>query len=174
MSDIGYLFAKMKYILNGRNIEVINKYFRKKGIDIGENSHIFSNISNGESYLIHIGNNVTISNNVSLITHDSSISKAIPEFTDFFGEITIDDNCFIGMNAIVLPGVHICENVIVAAGAVIVKSIDEPGTIWGGIPARMIGTVQKFGERYREYAVDMRKVTKKREKYIKKCKKIIK
>lgn len=132
MSDVGYLLAKIKYVLKGRNPEVINDYFRKKGVTIGVDSHIFSDISKSEAYLIHIGNNVTISNNVSLITHDSSISKAIPEFTDIFGEIQIDDNCFVGMNAIVLPGVHICENVIVAAGAIITKSIEEPGTIWGG------------------------------------------
>ncbi len=172
MSDIGYIFAKIKCVLKGRNPEVINDYFRKKGVTIGNNSHIFSNISKGEPYLIRIGNDVTISNNVSLITHDSSISKAMPEFTDIFGEVEIDDKCFIGMNSIILPGVHICENVIVAAGAVITKSINEPGTIWGGVPAKKIGTVQQFGEFNRRYAVDLRKVTSGKEEFIKNCKKI--
>lgn len=174
MSEAGYLMAKIKYVLKGRNPEIINNYFRKQGVRIGNRTHIFSNISNGEPYLISIGDDVTISNNVTLITHDSSISKALPEFTDIFGEIQINNNCFIGMNSIILPGVHICDNTIIAAGAVITKSIKEPGNVWGGIPARKIGTVQSYSEHYRDYAVDMRKVTTDRRAYIKKCRKILK
>ena len=98
----------------------------------------------------------------------------MPEFTDVFGEIQIDNNCFIGMNTVILPGVHICDNTIIAAGAVITKSIKEPGNVWGGVPARKIDTVQSFAEHYREFAVDMRKVTTNRKEFIEECRKIVK
>ena len=174
MSQVGYLIAKIKYVFGGKNPEIINDYFRKQGVRIGNRTHIFSNISNGEPYLISIGDDVTISNNVSFITHDSSISKALPEFTDVFGEIQIDNNCFIGMNTVILPGVHICDNTIIAAGAVITKSIKEPGNVWGGVPARKIDTVQSFAEHYREFAVEMRKVTTNRKEFIEECRKVVK
>ena len=67
---------------------------------------------------------------------------------------------------------HICDNTIIAAGAVITKSIKEPGNIWGGVPARKLGTIQSFGEHYRDYAVDMRSVNTNRKEYIERCRKI--
>ena len=49
----------------------------------------------------------------------------------------IEDNVWLGANVIVLRGVKIGENSVVAAGAVVVKDIpaDE---IWGGVPAKKI------------------------------------
>lgn len=44
----------------------------------------------------------------------------------------------------------------------------------GGVPARKINTLQSFAEHYREYAVDMRKVTTNRKEFIEECRKIVK
>lgn len=136
MSNIGYIFAKIKYILKRRNCEVLNDYFRKCGLRIGSNTHIFSDLSGAEGYLISIGDNTTISNNVSLITHDSSVSHYIENVTDVFGEIKIGNNCFIGMNTTILPGCSIADNCVIGAGSVLTKSINEVGTVWCGNPAR--------------------------------------
>lgn len=46
--------------------------------------------------------------------------------------------------------------------------------MWGGVPARKIDTVQSFAEHYREFAVDMRKVTTNRKEFIEECRKIVK
>jgi serine acetyltransferase len=43
----------------------------------------------------------------------------------------------IGTNAAVLPGINICDNVIIGAGAVVNKDITDPGT-YVGVPARKI------------------------------------
>lgn len=54
--------------------------------------------------------------------------------------IHIGENVWIGRNAMVLKGVKIGDNSIVAAGAVVTQSIPQ-NEIWGGIPAKKIGTV---------------------------------
>lgn len=52
-------------------------------------------------------------------------------------EINISDNCFIGTEAIILKGVTIGCNSIVAAGSVVTMDIPS-NEIWGGVPAKFI------------------------------------
>lgn len=155
MSKMKYTIAKIKYILQRRNNEVINDYFRKCGLCIGENTHIFSDLSGGEGFLISIGNNTTISNNVACITHDASVSHYLDNVTDIFGEIKIGNNCFIGMNVTILPGVSIADNCVIGAGSVVTKSIIENGSVWAGNPARKICDVSSLAEKYEKYAVNL-------------------
>lgn len=166
MSQVGYLIAKIKYVFGGRNPEIINDYFRKQGVRIGNRTHIFSNISNGEPYLISIGDDVTISNNVSLITHDASVKHYIENKTDVVGKIVIGNNCFIGMSSVILPGVHIADNCIIGAGSVVTKSVKEKGTVWGGNPAKQISTVETLRKKYEAYAVNLTEIKTSQREYI--------
>lgn len=50
----------------------------------------------------------------------------------------VGDNCFFGIGAKVVGGVHIADDVAIGAGAVVTKDITEPGTTWAGAPARKI------------------------------------
>lgn len=152
---INRILSFLIYNLKGiRSQKKIQKKLKDRGMQIGENCHIYSDIRGPESYLISLGNNVTISSGVSLITHDNSISKPLPEFTDIFGKIEIGDNCFIGVNSIILPGVTICNNTIVAAGSVVSRSIESEGEIWGGIPAKRIGNFEEFSKKWKNYALN--------------------
>jgi acetyltransferase-like isoleucine patch superfamily enzyme len=56
--------------------------------------------------------------------------------------VIISDNVWIGMNAIILKGVTIGENSVVAAGSVVTKSV-PPNTVVAGNPAE---AVKKFGD----------------------------
>lgn len=50
----------------------------------------------------------------------------------------IGDNVYIGSGAKVLGNIKIASSTIIGAGAVVVKSIEEEGTTWAGVPAKMI------------------------------------
>lgn len=139
-----------------RGGEHLVKYLRSKGMKVGNNCRIFCDISTSESYLVEIGDNTTISGNVTLITHDSSIQKVVPSATDIFGRIRIGSNCFIGCGATIMYGVTIPDHTIIAAGSVVTKSIAAGGKILGGNPARIIGDIELFAEKYRENAVNIK------------------
>ena len=53
-------------------------------------------------------------------------------------DTTIGNNCFIGAGAKILGGITIADDVVIGANPVVVEDITEPGTTWGGIPARKI------------------------------------
>lgn len=93
-----------------------------------------------EPYLINIGNNVTVSTNVTFVTHDNSIKLLYPEKSDVFGKIVIGNNCFVGENVTILYGVTLADNIIVAAGSVVTKSFSNSNIIIGGNPAHIINT----------------------------------
>ena len=76
--------------------------------------------------------------------------------TDICGPITIGNNCFIGRNSMILLGVHLADNIIVAAGSVVTKSFAESRIIIAGNPAKKIGTWDSFAERYKDKAVRLK------------------
>ena len=51
-----------------------------------------------------------------------------------------------GINSIILPGINIQDNVIIAAGSVVTKSIPS-GKIVGGNPARIIGNFKDYKDK---------------------------
>lgn len=127
--------------------------YRLSGCKIGDKCRIFSDLRVAEPFLISIGDNVTISTDVKLITHDNSIIKATHgNYTDLFGRIIIGKNVFIGSGVILLPGVTISDNTIIAAGSVVTKSVLKEGAIVAGNPARIIGESELFGKKNSEKA----------------------
>ncbi len=164
-----------KKIYNSLYLKIfgMNKYLKKKGVKIGDNPHIYSDISTTESYLITIGNNVTISNGVQFITHDNSICKVLEGATDVFGEIKIGDNCFIGAKSIILYGVTLPNNTIVAAGSVVAKSPLEEGKIIGGNPAKIIGDTKSLKEKMEQFAVNLDGLSSKEKRSVIKKAKLI-
>lgn len=86
-------------------------YYKKRGLSIGENVECYSidGIDSLFPWLITIGNNVTISTNVQILTHDSS-TFFVGAHTRV-GEVNIGNNVFIGTKSIILPNVSIGDNV---------------------------------------------------------------
>ncbi len=144
----------------GGNPELINNFFRKNGVRIGNNCLIYSNILTSDSYLIEIKDKVVISTYVKFVTHDFSVKKVIPNKANLFGKIIIGNNCFIGENSTILYGCELADNIIVAAGSVVTKSFAESNIIIGGNPARIISTWDKFKEKALPFALNCSDVSK--------------
>jgi carbonic anhydrase/acetyltransferase-like protein (isoleucine patch superfamily) len=97
-----------------------------------------------ERSVIEIGNNVSIGHNV--VIHGAKIR----------------DNVLVGIGAIILDDAVIGENSIIAAGALVLSgTVVEPGSIWGGVPAKFIKKVdpqqnremiEKIAVNYLKYA----------------------
>ena len=62
-----------------------------------------------------------------------------------------------------MPGVTIGEGAIVAAGAIVTKSVPD-GMVVGGNPARVIGTVDEFKERNLKYNVGTKNMPSEKKK----------
>lgn len=143
----------MKFIL--KILSKLNAYIRYKsyknklntkinnGLKLGKNVTIMpgATIDDRYPYLISIGDNCSLSNGVLILAHDATTYKFTNGYTRI-GKVEIKDNCFIGSNVIILPGVTIGPNVLIAAGSVVNKDI-PPNSCVAGVPARIY---QKFDE----------------------------
>ncbi len=124
---------------------------KRQGLQVADDCRIMGWPDFGtEPFLISIGKHVTISSRVGFITHDGGtwVFRGQPRYREVikYGRITIHDNCFIGYGSILLHGIEIGPNSVVAAGAVVTRAV-PPGTVAGGVPARFIATTQDYAER---------------------------
>jgi len=74
-----------------------------------------------------------------LITENHPVDPANRKSLDL-AKIVIKKNAWIGAGAIILPGVTVGENAIVAAGAVVNKDVAD-NTIVAGVPAKKIKNI---------------------------------
>ncbi|MGY1601159.1 acyltransferase [Geodermatophilus sp. SYSU D00815] len=109
-----------------------------------------------EPYLITVGNHVTLTG-VRMVTHDGGVWVLREKYPDIdvVGRIVIGDNVFVGLGVIVLPGVTIGANSIVAAGSVVTRDV-PPGSVVAGTPAKVIRTVAEYEQRVLPRAVHVR------------------
>jgi maltose O-acetyltransferase len=128
------LICRMQ-IGKGSSIHRRCRFFRPERISIGGHSVInYGVLLDGRSGLV-IGNNVSISEGVVILTLGHDIDS--PDFRLSGGQVIIEDYVFIGSYARVLPGVTIKKGAVVGVGAVVTKDV-EAFTLVGGIPARYI------------------------------------
>lgn len=128
------------------------EYLRSVGVRIGEGTMFYCRpwellIDTTRPYLIEIGKNVQITKGVTVLTHgyDWSVLKA--KYGDIIGsagKVKIGDNCFIGMNTLILKGTTIGDNVIVGAGSVLTGKEYPSNTVVAGNPARVICTLEEY------------------------------
>lgn len=89
---------------------------------------------------VTIGNHVNLAQGITVtaLNHNfKDTSLRIDEQGFSTKPIVIEDDVWIGANAVILPGVTIGKHVVVAAGAVVTKDVPD-NTIVGGVPAKEI------------------------------------
>lgn len=93
---------------------------------------------------VTIGSHVNLAQGITVtaLNHNfSDTSKRIDEQGVSTQPVTIEDDVWIGANAVVLPGVTIGQHAVVAAGAVVTKDV-PPYSIVGGVPAKILKTIE--------------------------------
>lgn len=128
-------------------------FLKKKGAKIGEGTYFFDPRSNclgiNNACNLSIGCNVQITHGVVIVDHgyDWSVLKgAYGDVLGNTGQVSIGNNVFIGMNAIILKNVHIGNNVIIGAGSVVTHDIPDD-SVAAGNPCRVLMTLAEYKEK---------------------------
>ena len=131
----------------------------QKGARIGKNCSLGQNV-NVSNHVI-IGNNVKIQNNVSVyegveledgvfcgpscvFTNDLTPRAEFPKGSTGYKKTLVKHGASIGANATIVCGHTIGEYAMVAAGAVVTRDV-EPYMLMAGVPAKVIGVVDRKG-----------------------------
>ena len=134
------LLRKTEYYTNCKKRNPLRFYFKwrlhdlsvKYGFSIPLNAfgpglsiaHIGTIVINSKS---KVGANCRVQTGVTLGATNGSVEA--PQ---------LGDNVFLGDGCKLIGGITIADDVAIGANAVVVKSITEPGTTWGGVPAKKI------------------------------------
>lgn len=121
-------------------------FFKGAIINDGYNVRIGNNVGIGNYVVVWGSGGVTIGNDTliaanSVITSDGhDVSSKLYRESSHVAPVKIGNNVWIGAGVIVLPGVTIGDNAIVAAGSVVNKNVNM-NTIVGGVPAKFIKAI---------------------------------
>jgi acetyltransferase-like isoleucine patch superfamily enzyme len=118
-----------------------DRHSGKPTLTIGDGTYIGRLIQINAWRSVDIGNNVLIADRVFISDADHNFSDvAIPirlQGDSFLGAVTLRDGCWIGIGVVILPGVTIGRNSVVAANAVVTKDVPDYAVV-AGIPAKVI------------------------------------
>lgn len=144
--------GRIEKLLSLRNSAAYLDYMRKIGMRIGNGTTVFTRPKNitldtTRPWLIEIGKNVQIAAGVKILTHgfDWSVIKA--KYGDIYGsagKVKIGDDCFIGMNVLILKGTTIGDRVIIGAGSVVTGGTFPSDCVIAGNPARVICSLDEY------------------------------
>ena len=106
-------------------------YVRLWGMDIHPTANFSLSVKFDKTYPagVHVGEETYLAFDVAVLSHDLTRGLYVDTF--------IGRRCFIGARSIILPGVRIGDESIVAAGSVVTKDV-PPGTIVAGNPATIV------------------------------------
>ncbi|MEY3983330.1 MAG: hypothetical protein RL160_887 [Bacteroidota bacterium] len=129
------------------------RMFPMENVHVGRGTYGMLNVQSlfvQEGEQLHIGNFVSIAPGVQFlmgVNHQLETYTTFPFYSRLVerstrdalvrGPIIIDDEVWLGTNALIMSGVHIGKGAIVAAGAIVTKDV-PPYAIVGGNPARII------------------------------------
>ena len=155
-NDIATLMEKLLFmcIPTSRRRTIYILKHKQKFHHIGDNLFWQPRKFPADPELISIGNNVKIASGVIFVNHDIlhnlfNCMEKTTVFKPYEDCIKIGDNVMLGANAMILPGVSIGSNVVVAAGSIVTKDLPNNG-VYGGCPAKEISYFPQLREKRRK------------------------
>lgn len=112
--------------------------------------HIESGTAIGNDFVItaadsiHIGRDCLLSYRVTIMDHSHVAGWGIKPVNSGVTPgkaVRVGERCFIGCNAVIMPGVRLGANCIVGANSVVTKSFEE-GSVIAGVPAKLLRTIK--------------------------------
>lgn len=149
-------FEKMSAVLRsilgniGENSSINQPFLCDYGfnIEIGDNTFANYNLTILDVAKVKIGSNVFIAPNVSIYTAGHPVHwQARNTMYEYGIAVTIEDNCWIGGNTVICPGVTVGEGSVIGAGSVVTKNI-PPRVIAAGNPCKVIREITDDDKRY--------------------------
>ena len=152
---------------NRHNYTVVNNHFDISLVEVGNCSYGELNIiSFASDHKLYIGNYVSIAHNVTFMLDAEHYTNHISTYpykvkilktadTEAFGKgnIIVDDDVWIGYEAVILAGVTVGDGAVIGTRAVVTKDV-PPYTIVGGVPAKPIK--RRFSDEKIEQLLKMR------------------
>jgi maltose O-acetyltransferase len=115
--------------------------YHPHGLTIGRNSAIMAYCQLNAKGKIDIGTDVLIGPGVMIWSQNHRyMNPTVPiRLQDYdWKRVVIESDVWIGAGAIILPGVHLAQGTVVAAGAIVTKPT-QPFSVVAGVPARIVG-----------------------------------
>lgn len=121
---------------------------RLKGYDIDPSTTLERNLNLDRLYPqgVHIGKSCMIAAGTTILSHDHC-KRIGPNIVDcLLMDTYVGDRCFLAVNCTILPGIHIGNECVVGAGAVVTKDVPAHSIVAGN-PAKIIRSNIRMGER---------------------------
>lgn len=120
---------------------------RLSGIGIGSRTFVNLGVRFVDNYrggAIRLGERVAIAPGAMFVADSDPNESRLGTIEPFHirGQVTIEDDAWIGAGAIVLPNVTVGRCAVVGAGAIVTKNVEEYAIVVGN-PARPIGDVRE-------------------------------
>lgn len=89
---------------------------------------------------VSIGNDCMFAKNITIRTSDvhTIFDLDSNNIINYGGSVEISDHCWIGQNVIILKNVKIDKNIVVGAGSIVTRNLENENSIYAGTPAKLI------------------------------------
>lgn len=127
-----FLHVTFRYFLLDLRINILRKFY---GMNIGEGVKISlkANLDKTNPKGVNIGDGTYVAFDAVILTHDMS--------RHLHASVHIGKQCFVGARSMIMPGVKVGNNCVIAAGSIVTKNVEDNSLVAGN-PAKKIRDVE--------------------------------
>ena len=106
--------------------------------DIGEDTYFSPNVRIIVSSGLTVGRGCAIGWDVQMLDDDQHVFRSGSREQPRSAPIVLGDHVWVGSRAMIFKGVEIADGCVIASGAVVTRSVDEPNSLVAGNPASVV------------------------------------